>query len=122
MPQHVTAVLPSPLRVNASSPPYTVKCVAVERPAIQGRKHQLASNRLAVRRTPRQRDLARDGRAAVRARSADDVLEANLGFQRGGHRVERHTPGLIADNAIGGDLAPPLERLHRGFRMRPEVA
>ena len=54
--------------------------------------------------------------------SADDVLEADVGFQRGAGRVERHTPGLIADNAIGGDLAPALERLYRGFRVRPEVA
>jgi hypothetical protein len=50
-------------RVNASSPPrglpYTVECVAVERPAVPGCEHQLASNRLAVRRTPRQRDLDR---------------------------------------------------------------
>jgi hypothetical protein len=63
VPQYVTAVLPSPLRINASSPPrglpYTVECVAVERPAVQGCEHQLAGNRLAVRRTPRQRDLDR---------------------------------------------------------------
>jgi uncharacterized membrane protein len=38
VPQHVTAVLPSPLRVNASGPPcglpQTVKSVAVQRPAV----------------------------------------------------------------------------------------
>lgn len=46
MPQHVTAVLPSPLRVNASSPPcglpYAVESVAVKRTAVRSCKHQLA--------------------------------------------------------------------------------
>ncbi len=54
--------------------------------------------------------------------SADDVFEANLGFECGIRRMERHTPRLIADNAIGRDMTPPLERLNRGSRVRPEVA
>jgi hypothetical protein len=54
--------------------------------------------------------------------SADHVFEANLGFECGIRRVERHAPRLITDNAIGRDMAPSLERLYRGSRVRPEVA
>src|SRR6516162_5969375 len=86
VPQRVASVLPSPLRVDSCGPPcippHAVEGIAVQRQAILAGEQQLARDRLAVRRAPRQCDTYRW------------VLTDVLG-QDGYHRIGyRHVPDL----------------------------
>ena len=101
MPQHVTAVLPSPLRVNASGPPcglpQAVKSVAVQRPAVGGCEQQLPPGA----QLPSERDLASAyGTARNTAREAVRILsDAGL---------------VITDQGKGSFVRPQMSLIRLG--------
>ena len=50
------------------------------------------------------------------------ILKTDGGLQRRARCMQRHVPGLVADDAIRGDAAPSLKRLHRRLGIGAKVA
>ena len=60
--------------------------------------------------------------AAWADRSADHVLQPDLGLEGGAGGVERDRPCPVAHDSVGADTAPGLEGFHRRPRVWPEDA